>query len=214
MNVLSDLVMGLIALAAAVKLLTLNLWRAVLFVAPGSVQLRSEGALEPEALPAPLAPLADQLRELGFVALCTHSEKPLLHGATRCYDLVHPGERTFATLYLSEGQRPLAYFLTPLAPEGSVLTREPPRPGFVLPGRYGARGRDEPVLGPLWLAHQERLRGLTRSEDITPETRLQVGRAWYRGAGQREIRRQNVQGLLWTLVALAMVAFLFGSRAE
>lgn len=214
MNVLSELLVGLVALAAAVKLLTLNLWRAVLFIAPGSVQLRSEGALELEALPPPLAPLAGQLRELGFVALCTHSEKPLLHGATRCYDLVHPGERTFATLYLSEAERARVYFLTPLTSEAGVLTREPGRPGFALPGRYGARGLDEPVLRRLWHAHQQRLHGLTPSEDFTPEARLQVGRSWYRSMGRREIRRQNVQGLLWTLVALVMVAFLFGSRGE
>ncbi|HEY0095883.1 MAG TPA: hypothetical protein VGB96_16255, partial [Archangium sp.] len=58
-------------------------------------------------------------------------------------------------------------------------------------------------------AHRQRLQGLHPSEDFTWEERLRSGQAWYRGLGQREIRRQNLQGVLWTFVALAIVAGLF-----
>src|ERR1700742_3606450 len=72
MNVLSALILGLLVLAAAVKLLTLNFWRAILCLAPGSMRLRSEGPVVPDELPAPLAPLVGQLHGLGFVALGIH----------------------------------------------------------------------------------------------------------------------------------------------
>ena len=77
-----------------------------------------------------------------------------------------------------------------------------------------AEDLEEAALERLFSLHRERLRGLTVAEDFTPEARLQVGRAWHQGAGRREIRRQNLQGLLWTLVALAILALLFGSRGE
>jgi hypothetical protein len=71
-----------------------------------------------------------------------------------------------------------------------MLTADDERPGFDVPGRY-------------------------RSGDFSWEARLGAGRAWHQGAGQREIRRQNLQGLLWTVVALAIVAgpFLGGGRS-
>lgn len=209
MNALVELVLVLTVLGAAVKLLLLNFWRAVLFLFPASVHVRPEAPAERMDLPAELAPLEGQLRALGFVPLGRHVEKPRFHQGTRSYDFAHPGARTFATLHFASGGRPCLYLLTPLAPEGFVLTAGYQRPGFDLPGRYRSGGFPEASPERLLQAHQERLEGLSPVEHFTWDARLQAGQAWYRGAGQREIRRQNLQGLLWTFVALAIVAGLF-----
>ncbi|HYO66680.1 MAG TPA: hypothetical protein VEU33_11405, partial [Archangium sp.] len=128
---------------------------------------------------------------------------------TVSYDFAHPGERTFATLHFSPRGEPRLYLLTPLAPEGFVLTAGYQRPTFEVPGRYRSRGFQEASAERLLQFHRVRLQGLRATEDFTWEERLRSGQAWYRGLGQREIRRQNLQGVLWTVVALAIVAGLF-----
>ncbi|WNG34217.1 hypothetical protein F0U61_11700 [Archangium violaceum] len=209
MNALVELALVLVVLGFAVKLLLLNFWRAVLFFSPSSVRVRPEAPAEQMDLPAELAPLAGQLRALGFVPLGRHVEKPRFHRGTRSYDFAHAGERTFATLHFASEGLPRLYLLTPLAPEGFVLTAGYKRPGFELPGRYRSGGFPDASPERLLQAHLERLQGLTPAEHFTWDARLQAGQAWYRGAGQREIRRQNLPGVLWTFVALAIVASLF-----
>ncbi len=214
MNALTELLVVLAVLGGALKLLQLNFWRAALCLAPGSIRLQSgSSALEP-ALPPPLAPLAEQLRALGFQPLGMHLEKPLFQAGTRSYDFVHPGERVFATLYVTPAGRPHLYLLTPLAPEGFVLTADHARRGFDLAGRYQGVGLPGTPPERLWQLHRERCQGRACAEDLSHEGRLHVGRAWFQGAGQREIRRQNLQGLLWTLVALAVVVLLFIPRGK
>jgi hypothetical protein len=160
-------------------------------------------------LPPGLAPLAGQLRALGFVPLGRHVEKPRFQQGSHSYDFGHSGERVFATLHFAPGGQPRLYFLTPLAPEGFVLTAGYKRPGFEVPGRYRSEGFAQASPEHLLRLHSQRLQGLTPAGDFTWEGRVQAGQAWYRGLGQREIRRQNLQGLLWTVVALAIVASLF-----
>ncbi|MFL5352261.1 hypothetical protein [Archangium sp.] len=209
MSPLAELLLTLAVLGMAVKLLLLNFWRAFLFLFPTSVRLLPEAPAEAMELPPELAPLAGQLRGLGFVPLGRHLEKPRFQQGTRSYDFAHPGERAFATLHFSPGTGPRFYLLTPLAPEGFVLTAGYQRPTFEVPGRYRSGGIADASAERLLQAHRERLQGLSPGEHFTWDARLQAGQAWYRGPGQREIRRQNLQGLLWTVVALAIVAGLF-----
>ena len=209
MSALVELLLVLTVLGMAVSLLVRNFWRAVLFLFPASVHVRPEASAERMELPPGLAPLADQLRALGFVPLGSHVEKPRFQQGGQSYDFGHSGEHTFATLHFASGGQPRLYFLTPLVPEGFVLTAGYRRPGFEVPGRYRSGGFAEASPEHLLRLHSQRLQGLTPSGDFTWEGRVQAGQAWYRGLGQREIRRQNLQGLLWTVVALAIVAGLF-----
>src|SRR6218665_1330034 len=154
-------------------------------------------------------PWAQQLQALGFVPLGAHVQKSRFQRGTRSHDFAHPGEHAFATLYLSALGAPRLYLLTPLAGGGAVLTEGAPSSARVLFGFVRA-GEASPVPPEVLLGtHRERLRGLVPGADFTPHGRLLAGRAWFQGPGQREIRRQSLPGLLWTLVALAMVAFLF-----
>jgi|GEM_PF-916622 len=206
LNALIELVLVLAVLAMAVKLLLLNVWRAWLFLFPTQVQLLPEAS---GGTPPELIPWAQQLQALGFVPLGAHVQKSRFQRGTRSHDFAHPGEHAFATLYLSALGAPRLYLLTPLAGGGAVLTEGAPSSARVLFGFVRA-GEASPVPPEVLLGtHRERLRGLVPGADFTPHGRLLAGRAWFQGPGQREIRRQSLPGLLWTLVALAMVAFLF-----
>src|SRR6218665_1234432 len=206
LNALIELVLVLAVLAMAVKLLLLNVWRAWLFLFPTQVQLLPEAS---GGTPPELIPWAQQLQALGFVPLGAHVQKSRFQRGTRSHDFAHPGEHAFATLYLSALGAPRLYLLTPLAGGGAVLTEGAPSSARVLFGFVRA-GEASPVPPEVLLGtHRERLRGLVPGADFTPHGRLLAGRAWFQGPGQREIRRQSLPGVLWTLVALAMVAFLF-----
>ena len=209
MSALVELLLVLTVLGMAVSLLVRNFWRAVLFLFPASVQVRPELPGDRMEVPPGLAPLAGQLQALGFIPLGSHVEKPRFQQGSHSYDFGHSDQQVFATLHLSAQGKPYLYFLTPLVPEGFVLTAGYRRPGFEVPGRYRSGGFAEASPEHLLRLHSQRLQGLTPSGDFTWEGRVRAGQAWYRGLGQREIRRQNLQGVLWTVVALAIVAGLF-----
>jgi hypothetical protein len=208
MNVLVEFATALVGLVLALTLLKLNLWRAILFLSPTSVRVDTEAPADQMDLPPELAPLAEQLKALGFTALGSHEEKPRLHPATRSYDFARPAERVFASVHLGQDATPRLYFLTPLAPEGFVITAGYKRPALELPG-YRSGGLEEASPERLYRAHLRRLEGLTPTGDFSWEGRVEAGRSWYRGLGQKEIRRQNLPGLLWTVAALAIVASAF-----
>ncbi|WP_434382901.1 hypothetical protein [Melittangium boletus] len=193
---LLELVIVLAVLAMALQLLRLNAWRAWLFLFPHQVRLLPEAPSEP---PAPLAAWTRQLRALGFVPVGTHVQKSPLQRGTPSYDFAHPGERAFATLYLSLRGQPRLYLLTPLVGGDAVLTD----------GALATRGGVAPPPEALLQTHRARLEGLSPEGEFTATGRLVAGRSWFQGRGQREIRRQSLPGLLWTLVALAMVVYLF-----
>ncbi|WNG22429.1 hypothetical protein F0U63_40330 [Cystobacter fuscus] len=209
MNALVELFLVLAVLAMAVKLLMLNAWRAFLLVFPDRVRLLPDASAERMALPPALVAPAEQLRALGFRPLGVHLEKSPLRRGTRSYDFVHPEERVFATLHLSSQEHPRLYLLTPLAPRGFVLTADFKRPTSDVAGVYRAVGMPQCPPELLLQAHRLRVRDVCPAEDFTWEGRLQAGRDWYQGPGAQEIRRQNLPGLLWTLVALAIVVSLF-----
>jgi hypothetical protein len=212
MNVLTELGIAVAGLVLAVVLLVMNLWRAILFLFPSSVRVEPEAPADQMDLPLELGALATGLQALGFVPLGSHEEKPRLQRATRSYDWAHPGERIFATAYLGADGTPRFYLLTPLAPEGFVITSSYRRPAMELPGRYRSGSLEDASPERLLRAHLRRLEGLTRAGDFTWEGRVQAGRSWYQGLGRKEIRRQNLQGLLWTVMALAIVVSAFLGR--
>jgi hypothetical protein len=214
-NILVQLATALAGLGLAVSLLVLNLWRAALFLFPSRVRVEPDAPADQMKLPTELAPAAEQLRASGFIPLGSHEEKPPLRRATLSYDYAHPGERVFATLHLGPDGAPRLYFLTPLAPEGFVITAGYRRPALEIPGLYRSGGLEEAPPERLFRAHLKRLEGLSPTGDFTWEGRVEAGRSWYRGLGQKEIRRQNLPGLLWTVAALAIVASAFlGGRAR
>jgi len=208
-NALVELFLVLAALGMAVKLLLLNAWRAFLFVFPARVRLLPDAPADRMDLPPGLVASGEQLQALGFRPLGVHQETSPGRKGTRSYDYVHPEQRVFATLHLSPQGHPRLYLLTPLAPTGFVLTADSKRPTFDLPGVYQAVGLPQCPPELLLQAHRLRVRDVRPAEDFTWEGRLQAGRDWYQGPGSQEIRRQNLPGLLWTLVALAIVVSLF-----
>jgi hypothetical protein len=215
MNVFGELATVLVGLVLAVALLRLNFWRALLVLFPASVRVEPEAPADQMDLPEACASLALQLKALGFIPLGSHEEKPRLRGATLSYDFAHPGERVFATLHLGPDGQPRLYFLTPLAPEGFVITAGYRRAALDIPGRYRSGALEDAAPDRLLRAHLKRLEGLTPTGEFTWEGRVEAGRSWYRGLGQKEIRRQNLPGLLWTVAALAIVASAFlGGRAH
>ncbi len=212
MNVLVELGIAVAGLVLAIVLVFLNLWRAILFLFPGSVRVEPEAPADQMDLPAELGPLATQLQALGFVPLGSHEEKPRLQRATRSYDWAHPGERVFATLHLGRDDSPRLYLLTPVAPHGFVITAGYRRPAIELPGVYRSGSLEDASPERLLRAHLRRLEGFTPTGEYTWEGRVEAGRSWYQGLGRKEIRRQNLQGLLWTVMALAIVASAFLGR--
>jgi hypothetical protein len=214
-SVLGQLGVAVAGLVLAGVLLFLNFWRALLFLFPHTVRVEPEAPGDQMDLPDVLAPLAAQLQALGFTPLGSHEEKPLLQKATRSYDWAHPQERVFATLHLGHDVLPRLYLLTPLAGGGFVVTASYRRPALDLPA-YRSGALEDATPERLLRAHVRRLEGLAPvgPEAFSWEGRVEAGRAWYRGLGRREIRRQNLQGLLWTGIALAIVASAFlGRRA-
>jgi hypothetical protein len=212
MNVLVELGFVVASLVLAIVLLALNLWRAILFLFPASVRVEPEAPADQMDLPVELETLATQLNVLGFVPLGSHEEKPRLQKATRSYDWAHPGERVFATLHLGQGDTPRLYLLTPVSPGGFVITAGYRRPALEVPGVYRSGSLEDASPERLLRAHLRRLEGFTPTGDFTWEGRVEAGRSWYQGLGRKEIRRQNLQGLLWTVMALAIVVSAFLGR--
>lgn len=121
-NALVQLFLVLAVLGMALKLLSLNAWRAWLFLRPERVRLVPGAPADRMELPPALEERAGQLRALGFHPLGTHLERSALRRGLPAYDFVLPGAPVFATLHLSARGQPRLSLLTPLAPSGLVLT--------------------------------------------------------------------------------------------
>jgi hypothetical protein len=209
LNVLAQLATTLAGLGFAVTLLMLNFWRAILFLLPARVRVEPDAPGDRMSLPMELVPVAGQLQALGFIPLGSHEEKPLFRRTSLSYDYAHPGERVFATLHLNAKGGARLYYLTPLASEGFVITADYRRPALDIPGRYRSGGLEEATPERLLRAHLKCLEGLNPTGNFTWEGRVEAGRSWYRGLGQKEIRRQNLTGLVWTVAALVIIASVF-----
>lgn len=208
-NALVQLFLVLAVLGMALKLLSLNAWRAWVFLRPDRVRLVPGAPADRMELPAELQERAGQLRALGFHPLGTHLERSALRRGLPAHDFVHPEAHVFATLHLSARKQPRLSLLTPLAPSGLVLTTDFARPAVERPGEYVAVGMPDCPPELLLRAHRLKVGGARSTEDVSWEGRLKAGHDWYRGPGLLETRRQNLPGLLWTLVALGIVVSLF-----
>ena len=193
---------------AGLLLLRWNLWRAILFLKPHAMRLDPDAPGDQMKLPEALAKAEAEVLSLGFARLGTHVERPPLSRARTNYDYV--GEGAWATLFTSPRGEPRLYFLTPTANEGFVITADHRRPALEVPGRYLSGGMDETGAERIYKAHLRRVATIGEAK-VTPslEARVEAARTWYRGIGQREVRQQNMLGLLWTVFSLGMVALAF-----
>jgi hypothetical protein len=198
-------------LTIALVVLRLNLWRAILCVAPSSMRVERDDDGEHMDLPMQLEQLSQELRSFGFSAIGSRREKPALASPTVSYDFANPQERAFATLYLGRDGRPRLYFLTPTTHGGFVITANYRRPARQLQGRYLSGGLEHIPLERIYKAHQKRMEGFEAVGPFTLEGRIEAARAWFSGYGRSEIRQQNLHGLLWSVGTLGIVAAaLFG----
>jgi hypothetical protein len=204
-DALVELALVLAGLGMALQLLRLNAWRAWLFLFPTRVRLRP---VDPGPVPPALVPWVEQLRALGFVPVGGHVQHSPLHRGVTAHDFAHADERVFASLYLSARGDPRVYLLSPVASGDAVLTDGAPASPLVLAGLARAAARQCPPVARVLALHRERMRGREAVGEFTGPGRLAAGHTWLQGPGQREIRRQSLPGLLWTILALALVASL------
>lgn len=210
-----------LAVLAALVILRLHLWRALLFARPSSVNVEVDAPADNVTVPGALEPAWDALRAEGFVLLGTHLEEARFAKPVTMYDAAHVDKRVFASL--SSGRdgagTPRLVLLTPIASKGLdgetgfVLTANYRRPAREVAGFYCSGGIEGASPERLVKAHLRRVEtfGVAPSGDFTLEARVAAARAWYRGAGKTELRQQHAVGLLWTLFAIGMVsAAIFG----
>lgn len=202
------------ALGLGGLVLYLNLWRAVLCVAPASLLIDAEAPADGMTVPGELTALEKELLSLGFTPVGSHIEKPRLTFETVSYDFAHAAERAFATLYLSRRGEPRLYFLTQVEGGAFAITADHRRPSTERPGRYLSGWLEERSLSRLFKAHQRRAATLGAPVGRFDQAgRLEAAKSWFAGPGKREVRAQNLHGLLWSVGTLGMVgAAIFGKR--
>lgn len=199
-------------LVVAGLILRFSLWRAILFFSPTSIRIdvEDQGRVE---VPEALRPTVALLEQAGFAPLGTHSERPVLGPVTLCFDFVSAQDRTWATVFMGRDDVPAVYFLSVLEEGGLVLTSNYRRPAREEPGRYVSGWLEDIPADRVFKAHMRRLEGAALSSALSLEERVDVARQWYSDAGKSEVRQQHVQGLLWSLGSLGMVAAaIFGRR--
>jgi hypothetical protein len=203
--------LGVLLVAAVI--LRLTLWRAILCVAPSSVQLEIEEPGAPSKVDPALRKTDAELLRLGFERLGTHSEKSPLGPSTLCFDYLHRTDRTFATVF-DKGGVPHLYFLSRLTDGATALTANYRRPARELPGHYFSGYLEDFPPERVYKAHLRRVEGhfAGGDADVSLEGRVALARTWYAGPGRSEVRQQHVQGLLWTVGSLGMVAALLFAR--
>lgn len=202
-----------IGLALAGFMLYRNFWRAILCIAPSTLEVDAEDPPDRMKVPRELSPMAEQLGALGFVPIGTRREKPKFAAAMLFHDFACPNEGVFATLSLGRDLKPCLYFLTRTEQDGFVITANYRRPAKEIPGRYLAGSLDDFPPVRVYKAHLKRIGPLARSGDYTQAGRLEAAEAWYAGPGRSEIRQQNLQGLVWTVGTLGILAAaVFGKR--
>lgn len=187
----------LIALAAALLIFRAVAWRVWQALRPESTLLRAAAPGEATP-PEDFDELSRSLAALGFVPLGARMERPRFGKALASFDFAHPAERTFATAFGARGKTWL-YFLSPL--EGGPLALTAAGPSTEASAREDA-----------WRRHRERCQGRAREGRYDATERLALARAWYAGEGKREIRRQHLPALLWSLLALGMVLWVLFFR--
>jgi len=190
-----------------------NFWRAILCIAPSTLEVDAEDPPDRMKVPPELLPMAGQLGALGFLRIGTRREKPKLAPPVLFHDFAYPREGVFASLSLGRDLKPHLYFLTRTEHDGFVITANYRRPAKEIPGRYLAGSLDDFPADRVYKAHLKRIEPLARSGDYTQAGRLEAAEAWYAGPGRSELRQQNLQGLVWTAGTLGILAAaVFGKR--
>ena len=202
-----------LALAAtgllAAWLLRQNAWRAVLCLFPGSLKVEAEGPAGGVPIPTGLSAAVDELLSLGFVPLGSHREKAFLRRAELLFDFCHPAERSYASVFKGRGGRPGVLLLSRMEGEAFALTANQSRPAKEVPGRYLSGALEVARLERLVKAHQRRAQSLGNPlARCDQEGYFEARRAWFDGPGRRELRAQNLLGLLWTVGTLGIVGAL------
>ena len=183
-----------------------NAWRAWLFLRPQSVQLEPDAPADANVkIPAQLESLVEGLLRSSFRFIGTHWEECRFRKPRLVFD--YAGENVFASLFLSDAQRPQVELLTPLSGQGFVRTANFRRPALEGPNYFS---------GYLVGVSVERLvqAHLRRCEAIgTPQgpwdlpTRLSAGQSWLQTEhGRKETRRQHQRAAVWSLGAALVMA--------
>lgn len=209
----SYLLLLAVVLAGSALLLRLNLWRAVLVFAPDSVRVDAEDPPGRKPVPDALRATAAELERLGFTELGTHTERFRLGPDVWCWDYEHRGDGTLATLSEGRDGTPHLYFLSVLASDGYAITANHRRPAREQPGRYVSGWLEDIPPERVYKAHLRRTAGLpVERVALSLERRVDLQRAWYGGPGKSEVRQQHLQGLLWSVGTLGMVAAVIAAR--
>lgn len=195
----------LVALVAALVVLRLQAWRAVLCVAPQLVRVEAETPADVTQVPGELEDAWAELKKLGFVLLGAHTEKSPLAPPRLFIDGAHPTHPVVASLTVGRDEQDHLVLLT-RSERGFVITANYKRPSLETPGRYLAGGLEGVAPERLLKAHLRRVPeiGAPRRLD-TLDARLVAAREWFSETGKPELRQQHAVGLLWTLGALGMV---------
>ncbi len=194
---------ALVLLAIAAVALWLTAWRALLFLAPGTVRVEVESPADATRVPDELADAVSALRKLGFTLLGAHSEKYPLRAPREFIDLVK--ENVVASLRVGrdEGDE---VTLWSHAQGRFVITSNFKRPSREVPGRYLSGAIDGASYERLLNVHLRRVPEINatgRAENV--EAHVETVRAWFRGAGKPELRQAHAVALLWSLGAVGMV---------
>lgn len=207
-----DAVIWLVVAALAYLVLRAQLWRAVLCLRPGSIEL-GEDAPADAPLPAALTATHEALTAEGFKRLGSHYERPKLRGALVSHDYAQAEAGVYATVYLSHDGQPRLYFLSQTRDDTWVMTANFHRPAHEVPGKYSSGSLENLPIERVFKAHARRV---AASGEPKPtgglEERVQLARAWFEGPGQWEVRQQNALGLLWTLGTVGVVAAVILAR--
>jgi hypothetical protein len=183
-----------------------NLWKAILCIAPQTLEVDSEEPADRVTLPTELLAAARELERLGFSSIGSRREKPLLAPASLFYDFASGKEKVFAALSISDAGEVHLDFLTTTQGNGFVITANHRRPSREVPGVYLSGALEEVPADRIYRAHLRRVEALRPVGEYTQEARLAAAKAWASGPGRREIRLQNLQGLLWTAGTLGILA--------
>ena len=206
---------------------TAALTLAVLIIyLPGGLLWLMPGAIRHQALPADEFPAAEDpepvrttapvLEALGFERLGVRSEKPPLGKPLRSYDWVNRAQRCYASAYMVDRRTRRLYFFTPYDGGAAVLTADHRRPGADLHGYYLAGGLDRATPEELWTAHRRQMAAMdeTGRERIAMGTlpdRMACARAWFLGAGKREVRARQRTAAVMSVCGVAMLVGIAAS---
>lgn len=199
-------VIAVAALAAALVLLKLQAWRAVLCVAPQLVRVEADTPADVTEVPPELEDAWAELKKLGFVLLGAHTEKAPLAPVRWYLDGKHASEPVLASLSVGRDEQDHLYLFTQ-SERGFVITANYKRPSLEVPGAYLAGGLEGVSPERLFKAHLRRVPEIGAVKRLdTLEDRVNAAREWFARSGKPELRQQHAVGLLWTLGALGMVA--------